>query len=97
MFQIWWRSVQNWAHNLRRSRRVDGHRDFILSNAVHALDSLDRQKLKGWGVAKKNIQLDFGGDLDDSSLFTIVIPIESQQETRMLSHALNRAMPLSRN
>jgi len=26
MFQIWWRSVENWAHNAGRSRRLDGHR-----------------------------------------------------------------------
>jgi len=51
MFRIWWRSVQNWAHNLGRNRRVDGHRTdgrtldghrtlkwfYILSNAVYCI------------------------------------------------------------
>jgi len=42
MFQILWRWVQNWAHNLSSSCRMDEHRTegrtrYILSNVVHCI------------------------------------------------------------
>jgi len=58
MFQIWWISVQNWGHNLGRSRRMDGHRTdakvnlYSVGVGIHCIHTL-----KIWQAARHLIYL----------------------------------------